>query len=219
MTGRRRLAAAIVALALAAIALPALAASHAPAPSRRAHAAMPDPEPPRPEAVPVPVAPALAPAGAPAAGRTVDGIGSAPLEQLALHVHVHLTVFDEGAQRQIPYGIGIAPPLQVQMTAHGPFVAGGARFAWLHTHAADGIIHAESPVRRSYTLGDFFAVWGQPLDRHHVGPLHGSVTSFLDGRRYHGSPRDVPLRAHAQIQLDIGRPDVAPASIRFPPGL
>jgi len=40
---------------------------------------------------------------------------------------------------------------------------------WLHTHAADGIIHTESPVERTYTLGDFFDIWGQPLGRHQVG--------------------------------------------------
>jgi hypothetical protein len=29
-------------------------------------------------------------------------------------------------------------------------------FTWLHTHAADDIIHTESPVNRTYTLGEFF---------------------------------------------------------------
>ena len=29
---------------------------------------------------------------------------------------------------------------------------------WLHTHAADGIVHIESPVDRTYTLGNFFDV-------------------------------------------------------------
>jgi hypothetical protein len=44
------------------------------------------------------------------------------------------------------------------------------------------------------------------------------VTAFVDGRQYLGSPRDIPLAAHAQIQLDVGRPLVAPESIVFPPG-
>jgi hypothetical protein len=219
MNGSRRLGAAIAAVAVLAVALFALAGSHAAAPARRAREATPDPEMRGSEAVPVPAAAVLAPAAAPAAGRMVDGIGSAPLERLALHVHAHLTVSAAGMPRQIPYGIGIAPPLQVQMTPQGPFVAGGARFAWLHTHAPDGIIHIESPVQRSYTLGEFFDVWGQRLDRDHVGPLHGSVVSFLDGRRYRGGPRTIPLGAHAQIQLEVGRPRVAPVCIRFPSGL
>jgi hypothetical protein len=32
-------------------------------------------------------------------------------------------------------------------------------------------------------------------------------------------PRGIPLLAHAQIQLDVGRPLVAPETIDFPPGL
>jgi len=45
------------------------------------------------------------------------------------------------------------------------------------------------------------------------------VTAFFDGRHYLGNPRDIPLLAHAQLQLDVGRPLVAPESIAFPPGL
>jgi hypothetical protein len=44
------------------------------------------------------------------------------------------------------------------------------------------------------------------------------VTAFFDGRRYLGNPRHIPLTTHAQIQLEIGRPLVAPGSIAFPPG-
>jgi hypothetical protein len=98
-------------------------------------------------------------------------------------------------------------------------VAGGSCFAWLHTHAADGIVHIESPIQRAYTLGNFFDVWRQPLGPRRLGSATGKVTAFLDGRRYHGDPRDIPLTAHAQIQVDIGQPAVTPESIRFPPGL
>jgi hypothetical protein len=45
------------------------------------------------------------------------------------------------------------------------------------------------------------------------------VTAFFDGRRYLGNPRDIPLLANAQMQLDVGRPLVAPESIEFPAGL
>jgi len=36
---------------------------------------------------------------------------------------------------------------------------------WLHTHVADGIIHIETPGERSFTLGEFFDIWNQPLVR------------------------------------------------------
>jgi hypothetical protein len=112
-----------------------------------------------------------------------------------------------------------APGARVQKTSSGPFVSTGTCFYWLHTHAADGIIHIESPVQRTYTLGNFFDIWGQKLGPNRVGPASGHVTAFYDGKLYVGNPRHMPLEAHAQIQLDIGRPLVAPVSIRFPSGL
>jgi hypothetical protein len=167
----------------------------------------------------VPAAPPLAPPGAPAPGMAVDGIVSAPGEQVAFHVHAHLAVYVHGAPRQVPAGIGIAPPLQVQSTPAGPFVVGGAAFSPLHTHAADGIVHIESPVRRTYTLGEFFDVWGQPLGPRRVGPATGPVTAYLNGRRYGGNPHAIPLAAHAEIELDVGSPLVRPIAVPFPPGL
>jgi hypothetical protein len=128
-------------------------------------------------------------------------------------------VFVDGKPRQIPYGVGIAPPRQVQKTAVGPFVANGACFTWLHTHAADGIIHIESPIKRQYTLGNFFDVWGQPLGPSQVGPAHGQVTAFYNGQHYVGNLNDIPIGKHVQIQLDVGRPLVAPEQISFPNGL
>jgi hypothetical protein len=172
-----------------------------------------------PEGVPVPPAPPLAAPGSPAPGRSVDGIACGSQEQLAFHIHAHLTIFVRGAARTVPPGIGIAPPLEVQRTAAGLYAAGGQCFSYLHTHAADGIIHIESPIQRVYTLGDFFDVWHQPLGRARVGAAVGPVAGFLDGRPWAGDPRAIPLHAHAQIQLDVGQPVVAPQSIVFPGSL
>ena len=169
-----------------------------------------------PENVPLPDARVLAVAGA---GRgPVDGIQCLGNEQLAFHIHAHLTVFDHGAARSIPYGVGIESP-QTMNTPQGIFVGGGRCFYWLHTHAADGIIHIESPVVRTFTLGNFFDVWGQKLGPDRVGPASGHVTAIYNGRLFDGNPRQIPLSAHAQIQLDVGRPLVAPLSIAFPAGL
>jgi hypothetical protein len=179
----------------------------------------PSPGPLGSEGVPVPAGRPLARASAPATGSTADGISEAAGEQLAFHIHAHLTVFVTGSPRRIPYGIGIAPPIEVEPTPRGPFAGGGTAFFWLHAHAADGIIHIESPVVRTYTLGDFFDIWREPLGPARVGPAKGKVTAFFDGRRYLGNPRGIPLLAHAQIQLDVGRPLVAPQTIDFPPRL
>jgi hypothetical protein len=45
------------------------------------------------------------------------------------------------------------------------------------------------------------------------------VTAFFNGRIYTGNPRQIPLLKHAQIQLDIGKPLIAPENTAFPNGL
>jgi hypothetical protein len=145
----------------------------------------------------------------------VDGISCQASEQTLFHIHAHLTIFVDGSARQIPAAIGI-PGAQAQNTAAGPVISAGTCFYWLHTHAADGIIHIESPVQRSYTLGHFFDEWGQPLGPDQVGPATGHVVAFYNGQVYQGNPRDIPLTAHAQIQLEVGAPLIAPQQISFP---
>ena len=173
---------------------------------------------PGPEAVAIPDAPPLADGSSAAASATIDGIRCQGAEQVVFHIHAHLTVFVDGAPRQIPHGIGIQGA-EVTSTPAGPYVAAGSCFYWLHTHAADGIIHVESPVQRTYTLGNFFDVWGQRLSPSEVGPVSGRVTALYNGQVFRGNPRDIPLTGHAQIQLEAGRPLVAPVHISFPAGL
>ncbi|HXB16723.1 MAG TPA: hypothetical protein VNV44_13390 [Solirubrobacteraceae bacterium] len=171
-----------------------------------------------PEEVPIPAAPPAATTAGKAQGAPVDGIECSTSEQTLFHIHAHLTIFIDGATRRVPAGIGI-PDAQAENTPRGPFVGSGRCFYWLHTHAADGIIHVESPVERVYTLGEFFDIWGQPLGRQRVGPVTGRVTAIYNGGRVEADPRQIPLTAHAQIQLEVGRPLVGPDTIRFPEGL
>ena len=64
-------------------------------------------------------------------------------------------------------------------------------------------------------FGQFFDEWGQPLGPGVVGPASGHVTVLVNGQVFKGNPRDVPLTAHAQIQLEVGTPLVAPVSISW----
>jgi hypothetical protein len=177
----------------------------------------PSPGPTGPEGVPIPGAAPLAGTATAATGKNVDGISCQASEQTIFHIHAHLTILVNGSPRQVPAGIGI-PGAQAQNSAHGPFISSGTCFYWLHTHAADGVIHIESPVQRTYTLGDFFDEWGQPLGPRQAGSAAGPVAIY-DGQRYQGNPRDIPLNAHAQIQLEVGSPLIAPQAISFPGGL
>jgi hypothetical protein len=175
----------------------------------------PSPGPIGPEGVPVPSATPLVGTATITKGQAVDGISCQTSEQTIFHIHAHLTIFVNGQPHQVPAGIGI-PGAVATSSASGPFVTSGNCFYWLHTHAADGVIHIESPVQRTYTLGDFFDEWGQPLGPGQVGPAKGHVSVIYNGKVYKGNPRDIPLEAHAQIQLEVGTPLVAPISITWP---
>jgi hypothetical protein len=170
------------------------------------------------EGVPVPGAAPLASTAATTTGQAIDGISCQTNEQTLFHIHAHLTIDVNGSARQIPAAIGI-PGAVAQNTPQGPFIGSGNCFYWLHTHAPDGIIHIESPVQRTYTLGEFFDEWGQPLGPDQVGPAKGHVTAIYNGEVYRGDLRGIPLTAHAQIQLEVGGPLVAPVSITWPSGL
>jgi hypothetical protein len=176
--------------------------------------AAPAPGPMGPENVPVPAAAALAAPSAKTTGQPIDNISCSTGEQTAFHIHTHLTLFVNGQARQVPGGIGI-PGAVAARTPAGPFVEQGTCFYWLHTHAADGIIHIESPVRRTFTLGNVFDIWGQPLSASQVGPATGKVTVTVNGQVWQGNPRDVPLGSHENLQVQVGQPLIEPVTINW----
>ena len=147
----------------------------------------------------------------------INGISCDALESTIVHIHVHLAVFIDGEEQLIPFGVGISQPWQVSDNGDGPFVVDGSCFYWLHTHTDDGVIHIESPVRRRFTLGDFFAIWQVPLSQDQVGPAHGQLITYVNGQRDSTNPTDLTLLPHEQIQLDIGA-DVPPYHFEFAPG-
>ncbi len=157
----------------------------------------------------------LAPAGDTALNGPVDGIMCETSEQLLFHIHAHLGIFVDGQEEFVAAGIGIGPPL----TFASGFVVGGSCFSWLHTHDQSGVIHIESPIQRTYTLGNFFDIWGIPLSATTVGPASGQVTAFLNGQPFTGDPTTIPMDAHNVIQLDVGTPVVQPIPFDFPSGL
>jgi hypothetical protein len=109
--------------------------------------------------------------------------------------------------------------LQHQSGLYGQFiVTQGECFAWLITRFGDGLLHVEAPVKRSFDLGNFFDVWGQPLSSDQIGPAHGPVTAIVNDRVWVGNPRDIPLIAHSQVQLEVGKPLIAPEHVTFPGG-
>jgi len=160
----------------------------------------------------------LASTSAEASGEPIDAVRCQASEQPLFHIHTHLAVFVDGRRRIVPQGIGIAAPRQEQQTADGRFVTSGSCFYWLHSHTADGIIHIESPVRRAFTVGNYFDIWKQPLSTNRVGPATGAITTYVNGHTFTGNPRNLRLNAHELIQLDVGT-RTPPAPFTFPKGL
>jgi len=171
--------------------------------------------PPGPEGIPLETGQPIASAATAATGRTVDGITCSSGEQLAYHVHSHLSIYVDGTLRPLPGGIGTVAPV-TQQTTLGTFYGATSCYYWLHVHAQDGIIHIESPTVRSYTLGQFFDIWQQPLGPGKVASVTGRLNAYVNGQLYRGDPRSIVLGPHEDIQIDVGTPVVAPRVVNWP---
>jgi hypothetical protein len=99
----------------------------------------------------------------------------------------------------------------------GAYVVAGRCSYPARTIEPTGVIQIERGAR--LTLGNLFAVWGQPLGRRRLLSFEGPVTALLGGRRWAGNPRDIPLTRHAEIQLEIGGHVTPRVGYRFRPGL
>jgi hypothetical protein len=64
---------------------------------------------------------------------------------LAMHIHPSLRIMIDGEQRSIPGGIGL----------------GSGLMRPIHTHDGSGEMHVEGPCKRTFSLGEFFDVWGE----------------------------------------------------------
>ncbi len=133
-------------------------------------------------------------------GETVAGIACDAMEGSRMHTHQHLVLIDRGKQVPIPADVGQRPDRNC--------------LYWVHTHTPDGIIHIESPQPRTFTLGDFFTIWGQPLDRAQAATMHagkgGALKIWVNGKPYAGDPRAIPLLPHVDIVIEAGPPFVPP---------
>ena len=142
------------------------------------------------------------------------GLHALPTEGVRVHIHEHLDVVVNGKLYPVPALIGINV---------------GERFITeLHTHDESGIIHVESPTNRTFTLGDFFDVWGLRFSKQCLGgycsngPKH--VYVWVNARRVHSDPRKIVLLRHQEIVVVYGtlasiKPlGSIPAAYPFPQG-
>ena len=126
---------------------------------------------------------------------------------------VHLELFVDAWVVLVPAGIGIRQPWSGSV----PYVESGACEHAIVTREPTGVIEVAAS---GHTLGDLFAVWGQPVGREGFATYRGPVTAHVNGRLWEGDPAAIPLNHHAQIVLQVGQPRIRPhAAYTFPVGL
>jgi hypothetical protein len=126
---------------------------------------------------------------------------------------VHIELFAARRVVLVAPGIGIAPP----RVRRGAYVSGGRSTYPVRTREPTGVVEVHRHVR--VTLGDLFAVWGQPLGRRRLAGFRGRVSAYVGGRPWRGDPGAIPLLSHAQIVLEVGGHVPPHASYRFSRGL
>ena len=136
----------------------------------------------------------------------VSKVPCGPTEVFTRHEHAHLTIIVRGELRTVPAFIGIT----------------ATSICWLHTHDTSGIIHIEAGDDRLLTLGDFFGVWGQPLNK---GVLDGETVRTSEQIEVRvnqhvvtGFPEALPLHEHDDIVLQLGPPFLQLQPYVWPPG-
>ena len=133
----------------------------------------------------------------------VDALGQ---EGEVIHIHQHLDVYVNGKKVTVPALIGI--------DTSGQFLT------QLHTHDASGIVHVESPTKRTFRLGEFFGEWGVRLTGKCLAGYCGDLHWWVNGAKMAGNPAQLVLNPHQEIVVAVGKPPFPiPSTYKFPAGL
>jgi len=144
----------------------------------------------------------LAQGNLPAHGQTVNGMDCYSDEVTLFHIHTSLIIYAHGKQMTLPAGIGFVEPKSSGMPALA-YDGSSVCIYQVHTHYTDNQIHVEAPFKVKYTLGDFFALWGEPLSATQVAGYQKDATHPLAFQVsdpttqalhfYTGDPNAIPL--------------------------
>jgi hypothetical protein len=127
------------------------------------------------------------------------------------HIHAHLDIIVDGKPVTVPASVGIDQPAQ--------------RISPLHTHDTTGVVHIESPVKASFSLGQFFTEWQVSVAADHLGGLKpaggNQLRAYVNGKAYDGDPAAIVFHAHDEIGLVYGTAEQqknVPSSYTFAQG-
>ena len=108
------------------------------------------------------------------------------------HIHADLKIVIDGRERTIPANIGIRPDCMNS----------------IHTHDDSGKLHVEAPEKRDFTLGDFFAVWGEPFSKDQIldakADATNSISMTVSGRDV-ATYEDTVLHDDDEIVITYGK--------------
>jgi hypothetical protein len=146
---------------------------------------------------------ALWPAGSTSSGglgQAVSGL-NCTLRSTA-YTYTHLSIYQDGRLLTLPGNVGVVEPTMAAPT--------GCAYP-LHTVDSSGKIHMDATTNASYTLGQFFAIWGETLDASNVAGVTGSpITIYVnDGgtlTQYTGDPASLVLPPHGEVTIEVGTP-------------
>jgi hypothetical protein len=113
-------------------------------------------------------------------------------------VRVHLELFARRRVVIVPARIGVRR---------------GCRYP-LRTTMPTGVVELDRP---GLTVGDFFAVWRMPLSTRRLLTFRGPVAAYVDGDRWDGDVRAIPLYDGAEIVLESGGFIPPHRTFLFPP--
>ena len=133
-------------------------------------------------------------------GQVVSGLDCLPTMAETYHVHTHVSIFLNGEALSVPSDVGIVPAAPQ-----------GRCFYSIHTHDKSGKIHIEAAAPGTFTLGQLFAIWGQPLTNTNIAGLtglpvsvyvtdNGTVTEAVDNWQ------NIELTSHREITIAVGTP-------------
>ena len=103
---------------------------------------------------------------------------------LVIHMHTTLKILIHSDRAIIPEKIGIDPKLYKSHELDKYGIKNPKTYP-LHTHDTSGVIHVESTVIRTFTLGQFFDVWGETFSENCIldkcNDELNKVRMYIDG--------------------------------------
>jgi hypothetical protein len=131
-------------------------------------------------------------------GQNVQGLDCLANMNETYHVHTHLSIFLNGEALAVPGEIGIV------RTPSDCFYS-------LHTHDMSGKLHVEAAAPATFTLGQFFGVWGEPLEDTNIAGITGlPITVYVTDNgvvtEADGDWHAIELKSHREVTIQIGTP-------------